>query len=391
MLHAARKRFSNVQIPQRAARRLSGCARELPLPRPAPMPRAVHCTPFRACAQQPGQPSPPRPKGTPLPLQSPNHPSAPSRLLCHPHAPLPTPRDLPPAPSSPPLPLLGCCPSSGVQAKNDTELNERSCLIVRPDGTADRVPWRHVRRGDVVRLANHDSPPCDLLVLRVRGGLRAREKELTGESKPVNKQMDESLSDSFSGGGSGGRHRGGMQIETQRGEDAVTLGGSGRVLDASYQLFRGTTVLLSRSGGARPYVEGVAVRLGHECKMYRECRLAAAAPPSVLLERMSSIGMLLVLMLIGFTYDNTLAIFATGAANGASFGKVGWGVGWSGDRGMRYNRVCLVGTVRGRCVPPVSHPRNPNRTRPASLRSRASPPRPHTITQTPPLLRPHVL
>jgi magnesium-transporting ATPase (P-type) len=203
--------------------------------------------------------------------------------------------------------------------------------VVRADGSADRVPWSQIWLGDVVRLDHHDSPPCDLLVLRAQGGLRAREKDLTGESKPVNKQVADPVPDGMGGldGTGGGWPSRGMRVETERGRDTVRLGGSGRVLDASYQLFRGTTVLLSRARGARPFVEGVAVRLGHECKMYRECRLAAAQPPSVLLERMSYIGMLLVLLLIGFTYDNTLAIIATGAANGASFGKVGM----SGVRG----------------------------------------------------------
>ena len=56
------------------------------------------------------------------------------------------------------------------------------------------------------------------------------------------------------------------------------------------QLFRGTSITLARTDGSPPFVEGVAVRLGHEGKMYRECSLATDAPPSVMLRRMSRIG-----------------------------------------------------------------------------------------------------
>jgi len=104
-----------------------------------------------------------------------------------------------------------------------------------------------VGRGARVRLASAESPPCDLLITHVHGGLRAREKDLTGESKPVNKQQLEPglLSDTA----------GGLRVVAERGQDALRLADSARRLDSSYQLFRGTTIILSRTDARQPYVE----------------------------------------------------------------------------------------------------------------------------------------
>lgn len=161
------------------------------------------------------------------------------------------------------------------QARHDTELNDRACIIVRPDGSLFRTAWSQVRRGQRVRLLSGESPPCDLLIVHVHGGLRAREKELTGESKPVAKtQFEPELAAALLGAP--------VAVVAEKGKDALLLADGSRRLDASHQLFRGSTVLLARTGLQFPFVDGCAVRLGHECKMYRECALAATQPPSVL-------------------------------------------------------------------------------------------------------------
>ncbi|EOD07476.1 hypothetical protein EMIHUDRAFT_453322, partial [Emiliania huxleyi CCMP1516] len=76
------------------------------------------------------------------------------------------------------------------QASHDTEINQRRCTVCLQGGETAELAWSAVERGCVVRLSAGESPPCDLLIRRVHGGgLRAREKDLTGESKPVNKMV----------------------------------------------------------------------------------------------------------------------------------------------------------------------------------------------------------
>jgi hypothetical protein len=69
--------------------------------------------------------------------------------------------------------------------------------------------------------------------------------------------------------------------------------------------------VLTPTDSSAPFVEGIAVRLGHECRMHRECAVASQ-PPSQMLERMASNGMILVCMLLLLCYDNALTIFRAG-------------------------------------------------------------------------------
>lgn len=203
------------------------------------------------------------------------------------------------------------------QARHDAELNLSTCTVVR-GGATRRVRWHEVALGARVRLTGGETPPCDLLVARVHGALRASEKDLTGESKPVAKQVVSALG--------AGEWPARVRARLVPADDAVDLHVDGGVarLDASHQLFRGTTVVLSPTDAAAPFVEGVAVRVAHECKMYRECA-AASQPLSILYERMKRIGLTLVVLLLLLSYDNTLAVFATANSGGKSFGKVFFG------------------------------------------------------------------
>ena len=70
------------------------------------------------------------------------------------------------------------------QARQDTEMNSRMCAVLR-GATVERIPWARVQLGARIRLLSGETPPCDLLISHVHGSLRAREKDLTGESKPV--------------------------------------------------------------------------------------------------------------------------------------------------------------------------------------------------------------
>lgn len=172
------------------------------------------------------------------------------------------------------------------------------------------MQWEHVPLGGRVRLRSGERPPCDLLISRVHGSLRAREKELTGESKAVIKH------DRLEGVCTG-------SAVVSPACDEVLIGS--RRVDASAQLFRGTTVLLSSTDGSPPFVEGIAIRLGHQCKMDRQCALAAQ-PASRHLQRMSRFGMGLVALLLLLCYDNTLTIFSLGTSQDRSFAKVFFGL-----------------------------------------------------------------
>ena len=223
-------------------------------------------------------------------------------------------------------------------ARHDAELNLRTCTVIDeraeaplppavprpsvPPPRARRVAWQSVRHGDQIRLLSGETPPCDVLVTRAHGSVRAGEKDLTGESKPLSKRAL---------GGRGGDSDTPYSLRVSRDADEVLLlrgrGGGGshpQRLDASYQLFRGTSVVLSTGDGSQPWVEGIAIRCGHECKMYRECAVAAQ-PPSQLLELMSSVGVKLVLVLSLLAYDNTLSVFRLGHSNGHSVAKVFFG------------------------------------------------------------------
>ena len=52
------------------------------------------------------------------------------------------------------------------------------------------------------------------------------------------------------------------QVRVIKGEDVLYLGSEARRLDEHFQLFRGTTVLVSPTDSSQPYVEGVALRIG---------------------------------------------------------------------------------------------------------------------------------
>ena len=193
------------------------------------------------------------------------------------------------------------------QARQDSELNSRTCTVLHGT-TVERVLWSRVQLGCRIRLLSGETPPCDLLISHVHGSLRAREKDLTGESKPVVKQNE------IAGLESG-------QVRVLPGNDEMQLSADARRLGASAQLFRGTTITLSSTDSSQPFVEGVAVRLGHQCKMHRECAVATQRP-SLHLERMSLYGMVLVTVLLLFCYDNTLTVFSSGNSHGRSFAKV---------------------------------------------------------------------
>ena len=89
-------------------------------------------------------------------------------------------------------------------ARHDAELNLRTCTVIDeraeaplppavprpsvPPPRARRVAWQSVRHGDQIRLLSGETPPCDVLVTRAHGSVRAGEKDLTGESKPLSKR-----------------------------------------------------------------------------------------------------------------------------------------------------------------------------------------------------------
>ena len=203
------------------------------------------------------------------------------------------------------------------QARVDSEQNSRRCTVLRGD-KAETVLWSEVSHGDRVRVLSGETPPCDLLLTRVHGLLRAREKDLTGESKPVSKHVDADVRAAVAAGGGGAG--GGAYVRVSAGVDALQWGDGRRPLDSSCQLFRGTTPLLSPVDQAAPHAEGVAIRLGHQCKMCRDCPVAVQRP-SKLLARMSRHGMGLVCALLFLAYDNSLTVFANGTDKGRSFAK----------------------------------------------------------------------
>lgn len=123
---------------------------------------------------------------------------------------------LAPHPRCPPTPFLG----PPLQASHDTEINQRRCTVCLKGGETAELAWSAVERGCVVRLSAGESPPCDLLIRRVHGGgLRAREKDLTGESKPVNKMVPHQMAPPASA-----QH---ASVATRAGDDDLRLLGDG--------------------------------------------------------------------------------------------------------------------------------------------------------------------